>query len=140
MDDWDAQLLKEANEDKLNSLLDGLGLILFFEKDKEIFGAGEDGRVTFAKLKNPDDELPSGWEDEANFSAHNLSKIVKGEMSQNVFDKESMKQIEVIDRDEAFEKLSKDMGNIDVHVSSVPQEMPDKDPDEAPNFIQAKEK
>ena len=140
MNDWDDQLLKEADEDKLNALLDGLGLVLFFEKDKEIFGSGEDGRVVFAKLKNPDDDLPSGWEDEASFSAQNLSKVVKGEMAQHVFNKESLDEIKIIDRDKAFEELKKGMGNIDIRISSAPYGMFDKDPDQAPNFIQAKEK
>jgi len=139
MDNWDAHLLKEADEDKLNALFDGLGIILFFEKDKEIFGSGEDGRVVFAKLKNPDDDLPSGWEDEASFSAHNLSKIAKGETAQHVFNKESLKDIQVLDKEEAVDQLRKELGDIDIQISHISGTF-DKDPAEAPNFINAKEK
>jgi len=140
IDRWD----EEVANDKLTTLLDGLGLILFFEKDKEIFGAGEDSRVVFAKLKNPDDELPSGWEDEANFSAYNLNKLLSGQNAHHVFDKEGVKNINVIDREEAYDKLRKSVGELDspqVNMFNLDSMLgKNKDPDEAPNFIYTKER
>ena len=48
---WDDYLLREAEEAKLNALLDNF--VLFFEKDKNIFGATEESRVIFARKKKP---------------------------------------------------------------------------------------
>jgi len=141
MDIWD----EEVASDKLGNLLDSLGLIMFFEKDKEVFGAGEDSRVIFAKLKNPDDDLPSGWDEEANFSAYNLSKMLRGESAHHVFDKEAADNLDVIDREDAYDKLRKEFGKS----GSSPQMSMmnigsllnlDKDPAEAPNFIYTKER
>lgn len=125
---WDDYLLREAEEAKLNALLDNF--VLFFEKDKNIFGATEESRVIFARLKNPDKELPDGWEDEASFSAQNLTKTVAGEASQHVFQKSDLKNIQIIDREKALQKLKGKGDDFTV------QQTTDADP---VNFIQASE-
>jgi hypothetical protein len=148
MDVWDEILNEEHKDGKIESLLDGNGNILFFKKDGDIFGAGEDSRVVFAKLKNPDDDLPQGWTKEANFTADNLTRTIKGEPSRHVFNKDDLKDIKVMDRDEAFESL-KNVAN-KVGDSTLPDRgpsidkiiqiiRPHKDPDKAPNFVQADE-
>lgn len=102
--------LKKLHEDiggQINGAIDSAGYVFFFKKGKEIFGAGEDSRVIFAKIKNPDEELPKNWEEDANFSADNLNKVVRGEPAQQVFRAEDLKQIEVIDREKAVANLQK---------------------------------
>ncbi len=100
--------LDEENLDsKINSLLDGEEFTLFFKKDNEIFASKEEGRVVFAKLKSSDTDVPKNWFDEANFSACNLSKLVKDEESNHLFGKKDFKKIKVLNRDEAFDELKK---------------------------------
>ena len=110
------QSFKEFWEDnnldsKIIALLDSDEYTLYFKKDGEIFGSTEDGRVTFAKIKHPDPELPFHWKDEANFSATNLSKAIHGEKSQHLFGKKDIGKIEIIDKEEALEKLKKNTGD-----------------------------
>lgn len=93
----------EAN--KINNFADSHGLVLFFKKGEEYFGASEDARVVFAKLKKPDDDVNDGWEDEANFSAINLTKLVNGNISQHVFSKNDIKNIKIMERDKVIENL-----------------------------------
>jgi len=148
MDVWDEILHEEHNDGKIESLLDGNGNILFFEKDGDIFGAGEDSRVVFAKLKSPDEDMPQGWAKEANFTADNLTRAIKGESARYVFSKDDLKKIKVMDRDKAFDALKdvaskvgdKALSSGGPSIDKIIQIIrPHKDPDEAPNFVQADE-
>lgn len=89
----------------IEALIDGHGLILFFRCGKDIFGAGEDSRVVFARMKNPDDEAGDGWGEGASFLATNLTKTVRGEPTQQVFGKKDLKRIRIADRDEVVAAL-----------------------------------
>jgi hypothetical protein len=145
--------IMEVWDSKIDALLDGEGTVLYFQKDGDLFGTGEDSRVVFAKLKNPDDELPEGWADDANFSADNLSKSLKGDECKHMFGKSDLDKIKIIDRDEAFNKM-KDMAD-ELGDEAFPEKKPSthfisfsdladiigqhKDPDHAPNFIQTSE-
>lgn len=140
MDLYDDYLLEEEDQEHLKHFLDMQGLILFFKKDGDYFGAGEDSRVVFARLKNPDDENSKGWEDEASFTATNLSKMVNGEPSTNIFDKEDIKNIKIVDRDDMVKKLSEKASASGTRLGSVriikfSRHDPDhSDRDDAPNF------
>lgn len=138
-------------EDKIETLVDSKGIIFFFKKDNDVFGTGEDGRIAFAKLKNPDKDMPKGWEEDAGFSATNLTKEIQGESSLFVVRNENIKDIKVIDKEDAIKELkktaknsgSKNLGKkIKTKVITFDQlvnMMKPKDSDEAPNFIQARE-
>lgn len=95
---------REDLEEKIRSLVNNPSFIMFFDKDKDIYGASEDSRVTFARMKNPDVD-DEGWEDDADFMAINLSRTLQGELPQAVFGKKDLKKIHVIDRGKAEEKL-----------------------------------
>lgn len=97
-----SQFLKE---NKIKHFIDSHGLILFFKKGSEYFGTSEDGRIVFAKLKNPDDEETDGWEDEANFSAVNISKVGTNQISQQVFTKKDLKKMKIVDEKEVLDKV-----------------------------------
>jgi hypothetical protein len=141
MDTWDMYLLESDNEATIRNLIEQHGLIMFFKKDSEYFGCGEDGRIVFAKMKNPDDDMPEGWEKEANFTATNISKLIRGESSQQVFDSEAIKKLKVVDSDEVIEKLKNDASDKGEKISSIKIiQMPsDKDRDQAPNFTRTDE-
>jgi hypothetical protein len=96
---------KVRKKDKIRNLLDGRDLILFFKKGDKYFGAPEESRIIFAKMKNPDDdeEMPTGWADDANFSALDLMHALDGGNSENLFSLKDMPNINVMDRD-AMEK------------------------------------
>lgn len=106
MDVWDEYLVESDIDQKINTMLSSF--IFFFEKDKQIYGAGEDSRVIFAKMKNPDADLPKDWAKEASFSAINLNKSLKGEMSQYLFQEKDLKEIKVIEKDKAESVLKKE--------------------------------
>ena len=110
--DWielaDNFMLESEVDSKIDSLIDEQGIILFFKKDDDVYGCSEDGRVVFARIKNPDEDLPSGWEDEASFSAFNLNKMVRGEPGEHVLKKDDIEKLKVIEREEAVEELRKE--------------------------------
>lgn len=144
----DEHIYVEDCREKVEQLIEDSGYLLFFEKDGDIFGAGEEGRVVFAKMKNPDEEMPKGWEEEASFSADNLIKKMKGEPPQHLFSHKDLKKIKVLDQDEAIEKLSEEakglgtqaLSKSKMHVIDLSQLFKTQDdPDKAPNFIQADE-
>lgn len=136
--------LTEEIRDRIRILLDGQNLILFFKKDGDIYGAPEESRIVFSKLKQPDDETTKDWVKEAHFIAINLSKAVHGERTQNMFDQKDLKKIHVIDKEEAEEALvkkAKNGGNPLQQLLAFAKSRPlDTTPDEAPNMIRLKDK
>jgi len=148
MDMADEHTYVEDCLDRVESLIDDGDYMLLFKKDGEFFGGGEDSRVIFAKMKGPTDEdTPKGWSDEANFSADNLIKKLKGEPAQHVFGKDDLKNIQIADRDETVKKLHKQAEKLGsdvlqkpkMHILDLSKIFQQHDPDEAPNFIQADE-
>ncbi len=138
--------IEENAEERIKSLIDGEGYILFFKKDGNIFGADEDSRVVFAKIKNPDEEMPTNWEEEANFSAHNMNKMLRGEPGEHVFSKKDLKEMEVVDRETVLKDLKKDAKGLGDQAFPSKFKIIDirsllsHDPDEAPNFVRADER
>jgi hypothetical protein len=138
------QALAEEESSKLKHFLDSQGLVLFFKKDKDYFGAGEDSRVVFARLKNPDEETPKGWEDEATFTATNLGKMVKGHPSTHVFDKDDIKKIKVVDKEQVIDSLKDTSHEGGARINAIRiikfgHFGTNHDRDDAPNFVRADE-
>ena len=136
----------EDVREKIESMIDDGEYILFFKKDGNIFAASEDSRVAFAKMKNPDDDMPKNWEEEASFTADNMNKMIRGEPSQHVFSKKDMNEMKVMDREKVIEELGKKAQSLGdnafprkrikfIDIRSLFHH----DPDQAPNFIQANE-
>jgi hypothetical protein len=90
---------------KIDSLIQNNELVLFFKKEGTIYGSPESGRVTFAKMKNPDDDLPEGWLEEANFVAYDLERAMKGQKVQRVFNHADLKKMKILDEEEVKKKL-----------------------------------
>lgn len=99
---WDEHNEKKAKADKI---LDGSNLILFFTKNKAVYGAPEESRLVFAKMKHPDEEVPENWANQASFSAFDLMRAMTGEKIENLFSCKDLDDIKVIDRDEAWDML-----------------------------------
>lgn len=109
MDTWDHFI--ESNK-SLSELADENQLILFFTKDGEIYGAPEESRLIFAKLKTDkeDDPMQPGFREEARFPAINLKKLKSGneeDSKQSVFSIKDLPKIKVIDREKAIKKAEK---------------------------------
>lgn len=137
MDIWDNYLLEQNNENIIKTLIDQNGLIMFFQKDKDYFGAGESGRIVFAKIKNEDDDMPDGWEDEATFTACNLTKAVDGEASEHIFTKNDIKKLKIVDQEEVIKNLknkASEAGKKLTAIKILPSDEPKQDRDKAPNF------
>jgi len=149
MDMWDTELAESAFDNKIKALVDGRGLILFFKKGDDIFGCDEDSRVLFAKMKNPKiEELPDNWDEEASFLANNLSRAIRGESTQNVFAKKDLKDIKVIDKEDAENallSLAKSLGDKAFPNGGSTLKLLDlsrlfnPDPDQSPNFVRTDE-
>lgn len=95
---WDNYLTKE----KIKKYLDDSDHILFFKYKGEIFGTNEEGRLTFARMKDPKDE---DYSEELSFSAMNLSKTIKNDKSESVFSTDDVKNIKILSREEVEKQL-----------------------------------
>ena len=136
--------LSEADkgENDIKHMLDSQGMILFFTKDSDVYGAGEGSRVIFAKLKNPSKDMADGWEDEASFTGHNIGKMTSGEPCTHVFGKPDIKKIKIIDQDAAVKKvLSKGKETPKADTIRIVKIFPagQKDRDQASNMMRADE-
>lgn len=100
MDLWDENSLK----DRLSSVLDNTGLVLFLVRNDELFGCPEDSRLTFARLKNPD---PGDDIKDAMFSVFDLKSAMLGKQIQKLFGAKDLDSLKIIDREEAEKRLSK---------------------------------
>lgn len=91
--------------DKINGIIEINGLIFFFIKDGEVYGAPEEGRMVFAMMKDPNDDN-IGIED-ASFAAYSMKQAIAGREIARAFNKKDLKGISVIDQKKAVELLSK---------------------------------
>lgn len=103
MDKWDNQVLHEK---MIDNFIDENGLLLFFTKGKDCFGAPEQSRLVFAKLKDDDQECDEeGWRDEASFMALNLKDALMGDKKQHIFSNKDLGSIKIIDKNDLYERL-----------------------------------
>ncbi len=108
---WEDAMLSQDRKNQIRMLVDGQNLILFFTYEDQVYGAHEPQRVSFARLKDPDDETPEGWAEEANFTAINLTRAITGKPEPHIFYKEDIPKIEVIDKDMAASLLYDEAAN-----------------------------
>lgn len=95
-------------QDKIDNILNAHELSLFFRKGNDYFGAPENSRIIFAKLKNNDDDEPMilGMKDQMKFLALNLLKsMLNDESSETMFGINDLPQINVCDREEVINKM-----------------------------------
>lgn len=98
---------KESKQGRIRTLLDGQNLILFFTRGDSVFGAPEESRLVFAKMKSHDDDMPDGWADEANFLAFDLMQALAGQRVENMFGKKDLRKIKIIGPEDVEKMLMK---------------------------------
>jgi hypothetical protein len=104
---WEETLENDELRNQIRLLLDGQQFIFYFRKGDYIYGAGEDARVTFAKLKDPDEEeYDQEWAKEATFLGVNLQRALEGAKIFNIFGQKDLKQIKVLEREEVEKELT----------------------------------
>lgn len=104
MDIWEQNLLQQRKI-LLHELIENQ-LTFFFSKKNEIFGCPEEGRLTFARLKNPEEKSEKSWMNEEYFWAYNLSRAVKEEnIPKKIFYLHDMENIKILDKDQVLKKL-----------------------------------
>lgn len=97
MDIWDASSRLFVESD----------LCMFFEKDGVLYGATESGRITFARMKNPESKEDLSWGKEATFSAYDLEKTASGNKTMSVFGKSDISKMKSMSEEEAEGHLNK---------------------------------
>ncbi len=99
---------EDYRSERMKSILASPGIVLFFKKGGMVYGAPEDSRVLFARMRSRDDEDDAEWKKNASFTAFNLSSTLdSGHLSQSVFQNADLGDIEVIDREEAARLLDR---------------------------------
>lgn len=104
LDKWDKYCILEEQENKINDIMDKHGLILFFKIKGKIFGAPEESRIAFARLKN-DAEEPN---EEARFTGIDLLKSMFGmeeDPIQSAFGRNDIPDIQVCDKEDVIKHL-----------------------------------
>ena len=99
---WD----EAVTADKIHDMLEDNDFVVYFKKGDEIFATSEEGRLTFARMKHPDDDEPEGYMKEATFSVTNLSKAIEGEKAETVFGIKDLPKLKILCQ-EAAEKFLK---------------------------------
>lgn len=99
LDQWD----EIKNDFNKKCLIEDNDIVFFFKKDKILYGASEDSRLTFARMKNPDPE-DKKWSKDATFSAYDLEKE---KPTETVFGSKDLKKIKIIDKEVAEKHLDK---------------------------------
>lgn len=107
IDLWLEQSISDDKKNQIRMIVDGQDLILFFKYKGNIFGAYEPHRVVFASMKIPDKKEDKGWVKEASFMAFNLTASLAGSVQQCIFYYRNIDDIEVIDKEKAFDALVK---------------------------------
>ena len=97
MDKWDESLKVFVEND----------LCLFFKKDGVIYGVTETGRITFARMKNPESKDDENWSKEASFVAYDLEKYDGKNSPMSAFVSNDIVKIKPISQEEAEKELEK---------------------------------
>lgn len=129
IDTWDQYLEEEEIGNQIDLLLNGQPFVMFFKKGKEIYGATEEGRLTFARMKGDDED--EEWKKEANFMGINLTKAIQGHKVHNMFSLNDLKKIKILDK----EKVKKTLVDKAKNQKNIKTIEPDKEDDAPPGTI-----
>jgi len=135
MDVWDNYVFMENVEHEITKFLDHKQLLMFFRypegakddgKEAKLYGAAEDGRLGFARMKSPNPEDPEEYQD--NFTAYDLKSLLnhtedKDEVETiKIFDRKDLKKIKIISKDDAVAELAKDKHPKEIEVDDESEE------------------
>jgi hypothetical protein len=138
---WDEAAEKIDIRNKIKAMLGDNDFVFFFKKDKNYFGAPEEGRLVFARMKHPEPD-DKGWVKDANFGALNLNKALEGEKTESLFGEKDLDKIEVMDQEKVYTqlaKMAKDADKIKTVLSNDENPAPEA-PENQPGQQQLKDK
>jgi hypothetical protein len=107
LDFWNEASKQIELKNRINGLLDNQEFSLFFKKGKSVYGAPEESRVVFARMKNPDEDTPAEWANQASFLAINLDGVADGRGVQSLITAKDLPEIKIIPQDQAVEELTR---------------------------------
>ena len=120
MDVWDNYVFVETVHNELEKFLTHKEIIMYFlypvrhgklKKKVRLYGATEDGRLAFAKIKSPNEDDPEKAQD--NFQAFDLESLInhsdEPEEIQRIkiFNLKDINKIKIVSQNYAIEKLTK---------------------------------
>lgn len=116
MDLWDDYVFSEAAANDIEKILNTKQLLFFFKikNENKMFGADENARLAFARMKNPDDDLT---DTNGSFQAYDLKILFENLKKTDdlqtikIFNKKDLNKIKVIDQSEVVDELSKIISN-----------------------------
>ena len=140
IDKWD----EAVDRQQIQDMIEGNNFVFFFKRKNEVFGAPEESRLTFAKMKTPDEDTPEEWAKDATFAAINFNRALQGERVKSIFGQNDLREIKVIERDEAVNLLVKQAGgmpnkNIKKDLGDDEEDAPE-DPSTSPTINKVKER
>lgn len=95
--------VQRQREGHIKMLIYGQNFIFFFHYDGNIYGGGEEARLTYANMKSDHEE----GSEEMVFSANNLTSAVNGKPVEEFFRLEDISKIKVITNHVAEHLLNK---------------------------------
>lgn len=120
MDLWDNYVFSESVHDELEKFLTHKQILMTFvypyskknkkSKESKLYGATEEGRLAFARLKSPNPEDPNDMQD--SFSGLDLQALISNSDESDevqrikIFNKDDIKKIKIIPIEKAIKKLS----------------------------------
>jgi len=134
MDVWDNYVFMENVEHEIEKFLDHKQLLMFFKypvgKNKDgaeakLYGASEDGRLGFARMKSPNPEDPEEYQD--NFTAFDLKSLLNHTENKEevetikIFDRKDLKKIKILDKNDVIKELAKDKHPKEIEVDDEPE-------------------
>jgi hypothetical protein len=100
--------------DRASKILLESDLCMFFKKDGVVYGAAESGRITFARMKNPESDDDLVWRKDASMVLYNLEK--NPDENKVVVGFHDASDLKPISRDKAkslLKKKGKDLPSVD---------------------------
>lgn len=110
LDLWESTCDVNDEIEKINGIFDKHGLILFLKRGEDYYGAPENSRLMFAKIKSNDADNPVsiGMRDQIRIPAFNLMKAMSGndqESIQVALTPDDLEDMEVCDREKTIDAL-----------------------------------
>jgi hypothetical protein len=136
---WNECLHLEDLTNQIRGFLDGQGLVMFFKVDKKLYGAPEESRVVFAKMKSSDDEVSDDWKNDANFMGLNLEKALEGVKAHNLFSMKDLEKIRIIEKEKMEKLLLKKAEKVGNKTDTIPPEE-EPEPEKPPGMVVLKGK
>lgn len=116
MNQWD-DIIEEETKDLVKVLVARPQFVIYFQKGEGVFAGPEESRIDFSRFKSGDEKIAG----DDFFSALNLVSALLGERILSTFGADDLKDIKVIDQDDAIKLLTKKAKKSKDAVSGIKQ-------------------